>query len=229
MSNFIKDLDERYKKERKKYKIKAEDREFVYNIPLKVKIYGYSNHNYIIRKGKLTRFLYIKNGCRAYFTDADILTMLLQIQNRETMDSFIENLKKAYHNNFEKYHIYIGRTTYELDGLAPIVDDQILTNPKDIDISFNELLVLINLILAKDQASNPLWPSRPDFLKHTISKYISLIKHYYYGDKNASQYLLNMGYNIEEDIYTNYNSSKKRDEKRGFFSKFDIFEKSGVL
>ena len=53
--------------------------------PLRVKLYGSINENYIIRKGKLTRFLYIKNGCRVHFTDADILTMLLQIQNKDTM------------------------------------------------------------------------------------------------------------------------------------------------
>ncbi|WP_148459540.1 hypothetical protein [Anaerostipes faecis] len=60
------------------------------------------NENYIIRKGKLTRFLYLKNGCRVYFTDADFLTMLLQIQNKDTMTSLIENLERAYKNCAEK-------------------------------------------------------------------------------------------------------------------------------
>lgn len=45
-------------------------------------------------------------------------------------------------------------------------------NPQDVEILFNELLALINLVLLKDQASTPLWPSRPDFFKHTTSKYI---------------------------------------------------------
>lgn len=36
-------------------------------------------------------------------------------------------------------------------------------NPQDVEILFNELLALINLVLLKDQASTPLWPSRPDF------------------------------------------------------------------
>ena len=70
MSNFIEDLDERYRRERKKNRIKKEDKTFVCNIPLRVKLYGSINENYIIRKGKLTRFLYIKNGCRVHFTSA---------------------------------------------------------------------------------------------------------------------------------------------------------------
>ncbi|MEI3213713.1 MAG: hypothetical protein V8S90_05625 [Lachnospiraceae bacterium] len=45
----------------------------------------------------------------------------------------------------------------------------------------------------------------------------------------ARKYLLNMGYNVDEDIYSNYNTLDKRDEKRGFFSDFEVFEKSGVL
>ena len=229
MSNFIEDLDEKYQKERKKNTIKKEDRNFVCNIPLRVKLYGSINENYIIRKGKLTKFLYIKNGCRVYFTDADILTMLLQIEDKDTMDAFVENLKKAYENCAEEYYIWIGRKKYEIQGISQIKDEQILMNPHDIDISFNELLVLINLVLSKDQASNPLWPSRPDFFKHTISKYISLIKYYYYVDTKARKYLLNMGYNVDEDIYSNYNTLDKRDEKRGFFSDFEEFEKSGVL
>lgn len=229
MSNFIEDLDERYRRERKKNRIKKEDKTFVCNIPLRVKLYGSINENYIIRKGKLTRFLYIKNGCRVHFTDADILTMLLQIQNKDTMTSLIENLEIAYKSCVEKYYIWISKKKYEIEGIPQIEDEQILMNPQDVDISFNELFVLINLVLSKDQASTPLWPSRPNFFKHTTSKYITLIKYYYYGDMKARKYLLNMGYNVDEDIYSNYNTLDKRDEKRGFFSDFEVFEKSGVL
>lgn len=229
MSNFIEDLDDRYQRERQRNKIKKGNKTFAWNIPLKVKIYGSVNNNYMIRKGALTRFLYIRNNCRVHFTDADILTMLLQIQEKHTMDLLIENLKSAYRNRVEDYNIYIGKTKYELNGIPKIEDNQIFTTPQDVDIPFDDLLVLINLILSKDQASNPLWPGRPDFLKHTLSKYISLIRYYYYADSKARDYLLSMGYNIDMDIYHNYDTTAKRDEKRRFFSDFEVFEKSGVL
>lgn len=38
-----------------------------------------------------------------------------------------------------------------------------------------------------------------------------------------------MGFDIKSDIYSNYNTRAKRDEKNNFFSDFDKFEKSGVL
>ena len=108
MSNFIRDLDDEYRRERRKNGIKASNWNFKCNIPFSVDLYGDTNENYIIRKGTLTRFLYIKNGCRVYFTDADILTMLLQIDNPKTIDSLIENLERAYKNHYsEKFHIYI--------------------------------------------------------------------------------------------------------------------------
>lgn len=229
MSNFIEDLDKRYQKERANNKIKKENKTFVCNIPLTVNLYGKINENYIIRKGKLTRFLYIKNNCRVHFTDADILNMLLQIKNNNTIDSVIRNLQRAYKKYFENYNIWISGKKYEIVGMGQIKDEQILTNPQDIDISFNELFVLINLILAKDQASTSLWPNRPDFLKHTTSKYISLIKYYYYDDKNAKKYLMNMGYDVDKNIYSNYDTPNKRDEKRNFFLDFDKFEKQGLL
>lgn len=82
--------------------------------------------------------------------------MLLQIQNNITMDLLIENLIRVYKKSFEQYNIWISKKKYEVVGMAQIKDEQILTNPYDIDISFNELFVLINLILSKDQASIPL-------------------------------------------------------------------------
>lgn len=229
MDNFIEDLDERYQKERKKNRIKKENRAFVCNLPVKVNIYDSVNQNYMIRKGRLTKFLYIKGGCKVYFTDADILMMLLQIQEKSIMDLLLENLKKAYGNHTEKYVISIGKKEYQVDGISQIKSQQILTNPQDIDISFDELLVLINLILSKDQASNPLWVAKPDFFKHTLSKYILLLKFYYYRDCKAKEYLVNMGYNIDADIYSNDRIQARQDEKKDYFSNFKLFEKSGVL
>lgn len=155
--------------------------------------------------------------------------MLLQIQNNITMDLLIENLIRVYNKSFEQYNIWISKKKYEVVGMAQIKDEQILTNPYDIDISFDELFVLINLILSKDQASTHLWPSKPDFLKHTTSKYISLIKYYYYGDEKARSYLLDMGYDVEKSIYSNYDTLDKRNEKRKFFCDFNEFEKNGLL
>lgn len=229
MDNFIEDLDKIYQENRKENKIKRENKNFIWNIPLKIDLYGKMNQNYMIRKGWFTRFLYIKDNCRVYFTDADILTMLLQLKNKTTMNLLIENLSKAYKGCFMKYDMWIAKKKYELAGMTQIRDKQILTNPQDIDISFDELFILINLILSKDQASTPLWPNKSNFLKHTTSKYISLIKYYYYKDEAAKNHLLDIGYDVKKSIYSNYNTQAKRNEKRKIFNDFDKFEEQKIL
>ena len=85
----------------------------------------------MVKKGEFTKFIYVKNNCRVYFSDADILTMLLQVKNRNTIDMFIEKLKEMYAGNTVKYEIELSGRNYEVEGLQAIYDEQILTNPQD--------------------------------------------------------------------------------------------------
>jgi len=229
VGNFIEDLDRVYRSERRKNNIKRGNNNFWIFIPLEVDIYGEIYNNYMVRKGEFTKYIYTRNNCRVYFSDADILTMLLQIINPRTIDLLIEYLIAVYNGNAEKYTIILGEKSYEVKGIPLIQDGQILTNLQDIDISFEELLVLINLILSKDIESIPLWHSKPDFLKQTCAKYITLLKFYYNNDTDAEKYLSALGYDTEKDILSNYDTKKKRDEKNSFFSDFDSFEKSGII
>lgn len=230
MANFIEDLDELYKMSRTEHKIAAQNKNFYLFVPVKVSLYEDENTNYLIRKGEFTKFLYIRNNCRVYFSDADILEMLLQIEDKRTIDLLIKYLAKVYRGEAEKFYIFVGEKQYEVMGIPEIRDAQILMNPKDIDIAFEELLVLINLILAKDIAAVPLWAdTKPNFFKHTCAKYISLLKFYYYGDINAEQYLESIGYDTNEDIYSNYGNETDRDEKHNLFYDFNLFEMSGVV
>lgn len=229
MSNFIQSLDYLYDDVRSKINISSYNKKFALYIPIKVEMYGKENNNFIVRKGQFTKYLYVKKGCRVYFSDADILMMLLQIKTGSTIDLLIEELKKLYINEGELYNIVIGEDSYALKGIQEIANDQILTNPQDINISFVDLLILINLILAKDMASVPLWPDKPNFLKHTISKYILLLQYYYYKDENAKLFLESIGFDVESDIYSNYDTQEKRNAKLKIFCDFDSFEKARIL
>ena len=229
MSNFIQSLDYLYDDVRSKNNISSYTKKFALYIPIKVEIYGRESNNFIVRKGQFTKYLYVKQGCRVYFSDADILMMLLQINTSTTIDLLIEALKKLYFNEGEPYNIIIGEESYELKGIREITHDQIFTNPQDINISFVDLLILINLILAKDMVSVPLWPDKPNFLKHTTSKYILLLQYYYYKDEKAKSFLKSVGFDVESDIYSNYDTQEKRDAKLKIFCDFDSFEKSGII
>lgn len=227
--NFIQYLDALYEKERKTNRIEKGNKDFRCFVPLKVHLYGKENGKFLIRKEEFTKFLYVKNNCRVYFSDGDILTMLLQIKAQDTMDSLVEHLKQAYRGGMETFSISVGENEYEVLGIPKIDEEQIVTNPQDIALSFGDLLTLINLVLAKDAASALLWEEKPDFLKHTASKYITLLRFYYYKDENARKFLEDLGYNVGGSIYSNYNTKAKRDKKKNIFADFDAFEMSGIL
>ena len=90
-NNFIKDLDDIYTETHAKNPILKDNQKFCLHVPVETEIYGNKNRNFIIRKKKqLSRFAYIKNGCRVYFSDADILTMLLEIEDKNTMDRLLQ-------------------------------------------------------------------------------------------------------------------------------------------
>lgn len=226
MNNFIRMLDELYEKEMKKYK---SSNNFILFTPVIIEQEGKVNDVYLIRKQEFTKYLYCKNGARVYFTDADILEMLLQIREKETMCSIINSLAEMYRDNGTKFTLQINEKKYDAKGLPLIQDKQMLKNRKDIDISFEDLQFLINIILAKDKASIVLWKDKPDFQRQTIVKYIVLLKFYYYNDVNAKEYLQQNGYDIDSDIHHNYNTKEKREKKNKTFCDFILFEKLNII
>lgn len=68
MENFVDDLDEIYTQ----YKNRKHIKKCIY-LPICIKYNGKSYKNYLIRKDNNTKFVYIKDDCRVFFSDADIL------------------------------------------------------------------------------------------------------------------------------------------------------------
>lgn len=229
MRNYIVDLDKLYQDELKKNADKKISKDFSIYVPLIVKIYGTQNGNFLIKKNEFTKYLYIKNGCRVYFSDADIIDMILQVKREQTLQNLIISLADAYHGNFDTYRIVLGQNEYEVKGIPQIKENQILVNHQDIDISFEDLFILVNLIISKDYAASPLWEGKPSFLKQTLVKYISLLKLYYESDVAAREYLVGMGYDVDKRIHENYADQEMRDEKNNYFCDFNVFEESGIL
>lgn len=196
---------------------------------MKIELYSDVNMNYIIRKSEFTKYLYVKNGARVYFSDADILTMLLQIKENYVIEKVIESLEKLYEGKGERFTFYMNEDKYEGEGLPIIFNSQMSNNPQDIDVPFEDLLTLINMVLAKDAASMSLWDNNPEFLKHTIVKYILLLKYYYFKDEKVKIYLDSVGYNTECSIYINYNTSEKLKKNNKIFYDFDTIENKEIL
>jgi len=229
MKNYIEELDILYQDAIKKNNRRKVSKNFSIYVPLKVNIYGIQNENFLIRKNEFTKYMYIKNGCRVYFSDADIISMILQTENKRTIHNLLAILTSAYNGHFSTYEILLAQNVYEVKGIPQVKENQVLVNYQDIDISFEELFILVNLIISKDYAADPLWEGKPSFLKQTLVKYITLIKYYYDSDMAAQKYLADMGYDVDSGIHENYANPKMRDEKNHFFCNFNVFEESGIL
>ncbi|WP_313185097.1 hypothetical protein [Lacrimispora sp.] len=229
MENFIAELDYFYAQAKLKDNIKKGNKKYAIYIPIYIGENEKQNTNFLIKKNEFTKYLFIGNGARVYFSDADIISMLLQISNEDIMNELVVGLKNLYRGNGNKYQFFIDDTQYESIGLPPIFNSQILLNPQDIDMDFENVFLLVNMILAKDAAAVPLWGNKYEFMKHTIVKYISLLKYYYFHDILAKDYLNGIGYDIDCSIYENYNTEERRSANNKCFYDFDIFEKSGIL
>ena len=227
MKNYIKYMDKEYQATPK------DNIDFCIYHPLKVIIYGEENNHFLIRKNQFTKFLFTKDGCRMYFSDADILTMLLKTDS-ESVEMMISELVQLYHdinskNCKESFELSFAGKVFGAVGINRIDHEQTLTNHYDIEISFQDLVVLINLILSKDVASEELWHGEMNFAKHTIAKYVSLLRFYYFKDAKAEAYLKDMGWEMDHSIYRNYDTQKKRTEKASWFKDFVKFEKMFLI
>jgi len=162
--------------------------------------------------------------------------MLLKVENRESIGKLVSYFNKMYQQKvegLETYSIIFGDERYSVKGCFEIKNTQILLNRQDIDITFNDLLVLINLILAKDyyafNSNRYSEHKNNNFLKTTCVKYISLLQYYYFEDEKAKLYLENNGYKTNEDIDYNYRRFRQKIKRNKIFQNFKEFEKYNNL
>ena len=225
-TSFITNLDRLYDDEKNKAGYSLLNNDYMMYLPMTVTISGKSNNSFCIKKAEFTRFLYVKNGCRVYFSDADILSMLLDVRDKKVMRDIINRLKHVYSTGSgTKFSVEFNGIEYDAYGIGMLNHPQVLTNYKDIDIDFTDLLILINLVIAKDIDSSPLWPTHAPFFKKTICKYVSILEYAYFDNSSACVFLENVGYDINKSIIENYDTAKKRDEKYNMFTEYPLFEK----
>lgn len=228
MDDFVSYLDEQYSVARKRENIPNKQKDFSIFYPAIIKMDTSVFNDFLIQKERMTIFLYTKNDCRVFFSDEDIIYMLLQVKKKEAIETLIEELKDAYNGIFPfPFYFIFNKITFSLSGIRPIDYCQELFNEQDVSCEFATLIALINIILAKDVLGTnmPMWSKAPSFIKHTCCKYITLLKFYYFGDKNAKEYLIKQGYNTDENILENYSTPQKREEKSGYFKNYSEFEK----
>jgi hypothetical protein len=144
---------------------------------------GRDNQNFILRKEKgkgsdagKTRILYVKDGVRVRFTDTDIIEMILKIPDSEVVRQLLANFKDCYRGMCGRVEIRLEQKKFMIPEMAYIRYGGVLTNSKDIDLAFEDLYILINLILAKDIFATQTTGGRINYLQMTLENYIKKIE-----------------------------------------------------
>lgn len=189
-----------------------------------------ANRNFIFRKDtnpkhSKTRILYIKDGVRVRFTDMDVLEMILEIEDRDVVKKIVDILKLLYSRNYNTTIMKMGDYEYTIPLLPEVTYEKTFSNRKDIEITFEDLYVLINLIVAKDIASTEVI-ERKDFLKRTLTKYILIIGRYYLGGEEEKAYFERFSIDYSGDIYVDFETGIYADENAKKIIDYKLFEKN---
>lgn len=200
----IEDIFEGYAQEHR------ENKNIVYYHDISIEILGDKidcfESKHFIQIGKhRTQFLYRFNDVRAYFTDVDILTMLLQAKETPKFQKIIEGLMKWLKGVTEEAYVILDDKKYSFRSIIWNTDDVYFNTSKDIMVSEWHLLALINLIISKDIAATNLAKEEDngdkyDFAIRTIKKYIVLLKWYGLQDSKAEEQLKSIGYDTTKTL-----------------------------
>lgn len=219
-NNFILDLDNEIKRKEVTYIFKK----VVYDVDNK------PNINFILRKEKnKTRVLYVKNNVRVRFTDNDILEMILEINDKDVVSRLLDILKLIYNSKeYDTTSMKVGNKKYIIPLLPEINCCQMLKNRKDVDISFEDIYVLINLIIAKDIASTNVI-NKMDYLKRTLAKYILVIGRYYFNGEKEQKFFRHSSIDYTGDFYFDFEACDAAKENVRKVMDYELFENLHII
>jgi len=195
---------------------------------------SYSNSTFWCLKQRKTRFIIEEelDRVKVYLTDTDIIELIMDLET-ELFNKLMESFHQLYLGHGEEFSFEIGEDEYSVLGLKFSQNEkdfyfssQIETRA-DVTISFEDLVYLINLILAKEAAAMELTKEISfDRLKRQLAKYIVLSKFYREGDKVCEEYLKEINYNITlPDVRSVYNNDRKQRRLDKKFNNEKLFEK----
>lgn len=185
--------------------------------------------NFIIRKdNKKTKFICVHYNSRVYFSDYDIIGMLMQVSDCKIINQILQEFKLLFNKQIDHtFDIQIESNRYNVPGLPLYEHKQIIKNEKDVDLEFQDLLILINLVIAKDFASNTAArnsKSSTDFVKKTLSKYILAIEYYVNRNSEAERILTEIGIDCELSFEENF-LLREKETGKCFVENMELIEK----
>lgn len=232
MSNLLNNLDTEYLKY-KSDRLKVYDKNYYHYQDIIINT-TYSNNKFLCLKQQKIRYVIVDglHKIKLYLKDSDIIDMIIKLPPL-FFDLLIASFYKLYSNIGNNFYFSINGVQYKFLGLPFSEKEQQsfgfdLETKADFPITFGDLVILINLILAKEKAAMDLAIS-PSFnrLQRQLAKYISLSKFYRDGDAVVKKYLEEINYDVTKDnIYAVYFNDWKQREIDRKFNNILLFEKS---
>ena len=215
--NLIRVIEQDYQLIKQKH---SSSKNFIYINPVTVFLNLVENdsfkmkHYFDRKNNRRTQFLYCRNNLQAYFSDVDVLLMLLQIEDAEKQEQILNAFAKWLREDTEEGYIEYNETRYSFRGINWCGNGFVFHTLKDIDVPEEDVICIINLIIAKDSAVTELGKGKHDFAKRTVKKYFALLKWYWFKDKNVEKMLKKIGYRTEVDLISNYDPASFSEWKK---------------
>lgn len=205
--NFIREIELDYQQSQSDLNLKY--KRFIYFNAIKVLINTVENNSFIIKhyidkNNQRTQYLYCRDGLRAYFSDVDVLLMLLQIEDVGKQEKILNALLKWLRKETGIGYIEYKGIQYSFRSVHWCDNGLVFHTHKDIDVMEEDIIALINLIIAKDAAVTDIGNTGYDFAVRTVKKYLVLLRWYWYKDKNVENQLKSIGYRTADNLISNF-------------------------
>lgn len=206
--NFISLLEHRYTIE--KGKLSENNNSFSFYCPASISVNKKTNKDFELKhyldrsKEHRTQILCTKKNTRVYYSDTDLLEMLIQIKDDRIRKCILNAfIKWPYEKHYEgTVRVLNQRFSFNAIEIPPYSID--LVDNYDLGLSLKELFYVINFVIAKDIYVSRKSRSGYSFDKRTINKYAALLLWHWYKDISVKKQLIEIGYKVNQSIRTNY-------------------------
>ncbi|USK34719.1 hypothetical protein LIT25_05015 [Bacillus sp. F19] len=230
--NLLTNIDEEYKKIKNDGRIGFDENYHHYR---KIKFNNsYSSNAFWCLKQKKMKFIIEEeiDKIKLYLTDADIIDLIIKL-DEEYYNMIIKSFYNLYIESGQEFLFSVSDINYTTLGLKFTDKERLKFNKQietkaDFCINFEDLVNLVNLIIAKEKYAMEL-AHAPSFnrVKRQLAKFISLANFYKYNDDVSKKYLQKIGYKISAtEIYSVYSINDWNQSKIDIkFNNNEEFEK----
>jgi hypothetical protein len=226
--NFLSEIDKVYAKAKNS---DLHSKNYYHYMDINIKN-SQSHNSFLCLKQNKVKYLIIEeiDNIKLYLSDADIIDIISKMES-DLFDILLDSFFELYNGNCEEFVFQIIDKEYKSSGLKFRTEVKSKFNTQietkaDFPITFEDLIHLLNLILAKEIYSMNMFDPGFNRLKRLLAKYIALSNYYRnYNNDEYKKYLDTIGYDTKLEnvfaVYANEYRQKKIDNK---FNKTEVFE-----